>query len=71
MMLQSVIKDSINSSDEILEGTMTDLLAAKQRDPSCRYLSEPLLNTSTCLASSNVCDAAYSFALYVGAQDTS
>jgi len=43
MMLQSVIKDSINSSDEILEGTMTDLLAAKQRDPSCRYLSEPLL----------------------------
>ena len=43
MMLRSVIKDSINSSHDILEGTMTDLLAAKQRDPSCRYLSEPLL----------------------------
>ena len=43
MMLRSVIKDAINSSDDILEGTMTDLLAAKQRDPSCKYLSEPLL----------------------------
>ena len=43
MMLRSVIKDAINSSDEILEGTMTDLLAAKEKDPSCKYLSEPLL----------------------------
>ena len=43
MMLRSVIKDAINSSEEILEGTMTDLLAAKEKDPSCRYLSEPLL----------------------------
>ncbi len=43
MMLRSVIKDAINSSDEILDGTMTDLLAAKEKDPSCKYLSEPLL----------------------------
>ena len=43
MMLRSVIKDAINSSEEILEGTKTDLLAAKEKDPSCRYLSEPLL----------------------------
>ena len=43
MMLRSVIKDAINSSDEILEGTIDDLLAAKEKDPSCKYLSEPLL----------------------------
>ena len=43
MMLRSVIKDAINSSDKILQGTVIDLLAAKERDPSCKYLSEPLL----------------------------
>ena len=43
MMLRSVIKDAINSGEEILEGTMTDLIAAKEKDPSCKYLSEPLL----------------------------
>ena len=43
MMLISVIKDAVNSSEEILNGTMKDLLAAKDKDPSCRYLSEPLL----------------------------
>ena len=43
MMLRSVIKDAINSSEEILEVTMTDLIAAKEKDPSCKYLSEPLL----------------------------
>ena len=35
MMLRNVIKDAINSSEEILEGTMTDLSAAKEKDPSC------------------------------------
>ncbi len=43
MMLRSVIKDAINSSEQILQGTMTDLMAAKDKDPSCKYLSEPLL----------------------------
>ena len=43
MMLRSVIKDAINSSEEILIGTTTDLLAAKEKDPSCKFLSEPLL----------------------------
>ena len=33
MMLRSVIKDAINSSDEILEGTIDDLLAAKEKTP--------------------------------------
>ena len=33
----------MNSSEEILSGTVSDLLAAKERDPSCKYLSEPLL----------------------------
>ena len=40
MMLRSVIKDAINSSDEILEVTIDDLLAAKEKDPSCKYLSD-------------------------------
>ena len=31
MMLRSVIKDAINSSEEILVGTMTDLIAAKEK----------------------------------------
>ena len=43
MMLISVIKEAINSSDEILAATVIDLIAAKEKDPSCRYLSEPLL----------------------------
>ncbi len=43
MLLRSVIKEAMNSSEEILNGTVSDLLAAKERDPSCKYLSEPLL----------------------------
>ena len=43
MLLRSVIKEAMNSSEEILNGTISDLLAAKERDPSCKYLSEPLL----------------------------
>ena len=43
MLLRSVIKEAMNSSEEILSGTVSDLLAAKERDPSCKYLSEPLL----------------------------
>ena len=43
MLLRNVIKDAMNSSEEILTGTVSDLLAAKERDPSCKYLSEPLL----------------------------
>ena len=43
MLLRSVIKEAMNSSKEILNGTVSDLLAAKERDPSCKYLSEPLL----------------------------
>ena len=43
MLLRSVIKEAMNSSEEILSGTVSDLLAAKERDPSCKYLSEPFL----------------------------
>ena len=43
MLLRSVIKEAMSSSEEILNGTVSDLLAAKERDPSCKYLSEPLL----------------------------
>ena len=43
MLLRNVIKEAMNSREEILRGTVSDLLAAKERDPSCKYLSEPLL----------------------------
>ena len=43
MLLRSVIKEAFDSSKAILEGTGSDLLAAKERDPACKYLSEPLL----------------------------
>ena len=43
MLLRNVIKEAMNSKEEILIGTVSDLLAAKERDPSCKYLSEPLL----------------------------
>ena len=43
MLLRSVIKEAFDSSKEILKGTGNDLLAAKERDPACKYLSEPLL----------------------------
>ena len=43
MLLRSVIKEAFDSSKEILKGTGSDLLAAKERDPACKYLSEPLL----------------------------
>ncbi len=43
MMIRSVIKEAISSSRTILEHTVADLLAVKERDPSCKYFSEPLL----------------------------
>ena len=43
MMIRKVIKEAINSSTEILEATVSDLNAVKDRDPSCKYFSEPLL----------------------------
>ena len=43
MLLRSVIKEAFDSSKDILKGTSFDLLAAKERDPACKYLSEPLL----------------------------
>ena len=43
MMIRKVIREAINSSKEILEATVSDLNAAKDRDPSCKYFSEPLL----------------------------
>ena len=43
MMIRNVIKEALSSSQSLLEDTVSDLLAVKDRDPSCKYLSEPLL----------------------------
>tara|TARA_Y100001970_G_scaffold98563_1_gene123866 strand:+ start:8960 stop:9745 length:786 start_codon:yes stop_codon:yes gene_type:complete len=43
MMLRRVIKEAMRSSKDILSSTTFDLLAAKDRDPACKYYSEPLL----------------------------
>ena len=43
MMLRSVIKEAINSSETMLSDVAFDLIATKDRDPACKYFSTPLL----------------------------
>ena len=43
MMIRKIIREAFNSSKDILEATVSDLNAVKDRDPSCKYFSEPLL----------------------------
>jgi|TARA_B110000438_G_scaffold299995_1_gene351352 serine O-acetyltransferase len=43
MMLRSMVKEAFNSSSGILQGTVNDLMAVKDRDPACKYFSEPFI----------------------------
>ena len=43
MMLRRVMKEAINSSEEMISDIANDLIATKDRDPACKYFSTPLL----------------------------
>ena len=43
MMLRRVIKEAINSTEEMISDIAYDLVATKERDPACKYYSTPLL----------------------------
>ena len=43
MMLRRVIKEAINSTEEMISDIAYDLIATKERDPACKYFSTPLL----------------------------
>ena len=42
-MLRNVIKETIDSNQQIIKDIALDLVAVKERDPACRYFSSPLL----------------------------
>ena len=43
MMLRRVIKETIDSTENMISDIADDLLATKERDPACKYFSTPLL----------------------------
>ena len=43
MMLRGVIKETINSTENMISDIADDLIATKERDPACKYFSTPLL----------------------------
>ncbi len=43
MMLRSVIKEAVSSKEEMIRDIAFDLIATKERDPACKYISAPLL----------------------------
>ena len=43
LMLRNVIKETIDSNQQIIKDISLDLVAVKERDPACRYFSSPLL----------------------------
>ena len=43
MMLRRVIKETIDSTENMISDIADDLLATKDRDPACKYFSTPLL----------------------------